>query len=170
MKLLTGALFFVILLAMSASSQINLSDSMYRVYDGQGNPATLDAIVAAMAANDAVFLGEQHDDAVAHALEAELFKRAVEKYSQQRRVSLSMEMFERDTQASLDDYLAGRLSEEEFRKSSRPWPNYETDYRPLVEFARAHGWKIIASNALLMFRIHSVFRHTEITTADNLYT
>ena len=66
-------LIFVLLMAAAANSQITLTDTMYRVYDGQGNPATLDAIVKAMAANDAVFLGEQHDDPVAHAIEAELF-------------------------------------------------------------------------------------------------
>lgn len=120
---------------------------MYRVYDGQGNPATLDAVVAAMAANDAVFLGEQHDDAVAHALEAELFKRAVEKYSQQRRVSLSMEMFERDVQIVVDEYLQGLISEPHFLLSSRPWPNYKTDYRPLVELAKEKHLDVIAANA-----------------------
>jgi len=147
MKTLTIALFLVALLAMAASSQLTLTDSMYRVYDGQGNPATLDDIVKAMAANDAVFLGEQHDDAVAHALEAELFKQAVEKYSQQRRVALSMEMFERDVQIVLDEYLQGLISEPHFMLSSRPWPNYKTDYRPLVELAKEKHLDVIAANA-----------------------
>src|SRR5215468_2804041 len=82
--------------AFSAISQLSFADTMYSAYDGQGNPVSLDDIVAAMASNDVVFLGEQHDDAVGHAIEAELFRRAVEKYSPQRRVALSMEMFERD--------------------------------------------------------------------------
>ena len=29
---------------------------------------------------------------------------------------------------------------------SRPWPNYDTDYRPLVEFARLKGWHVIAAD------------------------
>lgn len=49
-------------------------------------------------------------------------------------------------QAALDQYLAGSLSEEEFLKASRPWPRYATDYRPLVEMARGHGWKVVAAN------------------------
>ena len=55
-------------------------------------------------------------------------------------VTLAPEMFERDAQPSLDDYLAGRMSEPEFLKVSRPWPNYATDYRPLVDSpARTSG-------------------------------
>src|SRR5262249_20679117 len=61
-------------------------------------------------------------------------------------VVVALEMFERDTQPSLDEYLAGRLNEEDFLRASRPWPRYMTDYRPLVEFARVHGWRVIASN------------------------
>jgi uncharacterized iron-regulated protein len=120
---------------------------MYRVYDGQGNPASLDDIVKAMAANDAIFLGEQHDDAVGHAIEAELFRRAVEKYSSQRRVALSMEMFERDVQVVVDEYLQGLISEPHFLLSSRPWGNYKTDYRPLVELAKEKHLDVIAANA-----------------------
>jgi uncharacterized iron-regulated protein len=142
---------FVILVALaiqiSVSAQITLSDSMYRAYDGNGNPVTLDDIVKAMGANDAAFLGEQHDDAVGHAIEAELYRRAVEKYSAQRRVALSMEMIERDVQIVVDEYLKDLISESHFLLSSRPWPNYKTDYRPLVELAKAKHLDVIAANA-----------------------
>ncbi|UQT38864.1 ChaN family lipoprotein [Acidaminococcus intestini] len=56
------------------------------------------------------------------------------------RLVLSLEMFEKDVQASLDAYLAGRMTEMEFLKVSRPWPNYERDYRHLVEFAKRRGF------------------------------
>ena len=147
MKKLTVALFSTILMVMSANAQTTLTDSMYRIYDGQGNPTTLDDIVKAMGVNDTVFLGEQHDDAVAHALEAELFKRAVEKYAANRRLALSMEMFERDVQIVVDEYLQGLISEPHFLLSSRPWPNYKSDYRPMVELAKERHLDLIAANA-----------------------
>ena len=140
-------LIIILLMAVAANSQITLTDTMYRVYDGQGNPATLEAIVKAMAANEAVFLGEQHDDPVAHAIEAELFRRAVSTYSPGRKVALSMEMFERDVQIVVDEYLNGLISEQHFLLSSRPWPNYKTDYRPLVELAKEKHLDVIAANA-----------------------
>jgi uncharacterized iron-regulated protein len=55
-------------------------------------------------------------------------------------------MFERDVQPGLDSYLAGSIGEEEFLKGARPWPRYATDYRPLVEMARAHRWPVVAAN------------------------
>jgi uncharacterized iron-regulated protein len=135
------------MVAFNADAQITLSDSLYKAFDGQGNPVKLDDIVKAMSSNDVAFLGEEHDDAVGHAIEAELFKRAVEEYSPQRRVALSMEMFERDVQIVVDEYLRGLISEQHFLASSRPWGNYKTDYRPLLELAKEKHLDVIAANA-----------------------
>jgi len=59
---------------------------------------------------------------------------------------LALEMFERDAQPKLDDYLSGKTGEDEFLKGSRPWPRYATDYRPMVEFAKARGIPVVAGN------------------------
>ena len=55
-------------------------------------------------------------------------------------------MFERDVQPAVDAYLAGSMTEADFLAASRPWPNYATDYRPMIEFARANRWPVIAGN------------------------
>lgn len=123
-----------------------------RVFDAKGAPVTLEQLVEAVGAADAVFVGEQHNDAGAHLLEAELLQRAFLRYARgeekgRREVVLSLEFFERDVQTVLDEYLAGLISERHFLASTRPWKNYETDYRPLVEFARAHKIPVVAANA-----------------------
>jgi len=141
------SIVFIFVFVTFAGAQITLTDSMYRVYDGQGNPSTLEAIVKSMADADAVFLGEQHDDAVGHAIEAEVFRRAVAEYTAKRKVTLSMEMFERDVQTIVDEYLSGLITEQHFLLSSRPWGNYKTDYRPLVELAKEKKLDVIAANA-----------------------
>lgn len=146
MKKLFIALLFMMMINGVISAQ-NPSDETYRVYDAQGNPADLDKILEAVGKNDAVFLGENHDDTVAHALQFEIFKRALEKYGAQRRVALSLEMFERDVQIVLDEYLNNMISEDHFLRSSRPWGNYKTDYRPLVELAKEKKLPVIAANA-----------------------
>jgi uncharacterized iron-regulated protein len=56
-------------------------------------------------------------------------------------------MFERDVQIVLDEYLASHITESHFLLSSRPWGNYKTDYRPLVELAKEKGLPVIAANA-----------------------
>jgi uncharacterized iron-regulated protein len=123
----------------------------YRAFDAQGNAVTLRTVVEALERADVLFVGETHDDRVAHLLEAELLRRADEAYgaasAKPRAVALSLEMFERDVQAVLDEYLAGLITERHFLLGSRPWGNYETDYRPLVEYARAHRLPVIAANA-----------------------
>jgi len=105
---------------------------------------SFDALVRELAGADVVFLGEQHDDPATHRLQLELLK-ALDR-ARYSAVTLAMEQFERDVQPVLDDYLAGRIDEEQFLASGRPWPNYDRDYRPLVEYCRAHGLPVIAGN------------------------
>jgi uncharacterized iron-regulated protein len=115
-----------------------------RVYDTRRQAfADLESMLADIAKADVVFVGEQHDDPNTHRLEAAMLE------GLRRRgvpVTLSLEMFERDTQTGLDTYLAGAIAEEEFLRTSRPWPRYATDYRSLVEMAKALGWPVMASN------------------------
>lgn len=126
-------------------------DAHFRAFDSKGKPVTIQQIVASLDDADVIFVGETHNDPLAHALEAEFLRQADERFSQgaqrKRPVALSMEMFERDVQTVVDEYLAGLITERHFLLSSRPWPNYETDYRPLVEYARAHNLPLIAANA-----------------------
>jgi uncharacterized iron-regulated protein len=126
----------------------------YRVYSGSGELVSLDDVVAAMSDKDVVFIGESHNDLTAHLLEAELLSRAFTAfgpaYSEEgdaRKVTLSLEMFERDVQYVVDEYLHDLITEDQFLKSSRPWTEYETDYRPLIEFAKQEGLPVIAANA-----------------------
>ena len=92
---------------------------------------------------DIVFFGEQHDDPETHRAEAELLG-AIGRTG--RPVVLSLEMFERDVQPVLDDYLGGRVSESEFLARSRPWDRYATDYRRLIELAKQNRWRVVAAN------------------------
>lgn len=117
----------------------------HRVYDSKRKRLTdFEAMVAALSRADIVFLGEQHDDPRTHQLQAAVLEGLARR--KEGPVVLALEMFERDVQGRVDAYLAGEATESEFLGASRPWPNYRTDYRPLVEFARAHGWPVIAGN------------------------
>jgi uncharacterized iron-regulated protein len=139
--------WFIFLITMTFSIFAQANPEHYRIYDKQGNPATLAQILETVGKNDVVFLGEMHDDSVGHALQFEIFKAAVEKYSPNRKITLSLEMFERDVQMVVNEYLAGLISENHFMLSSRPWGNYKTDYRPLVELAKEKKFPVIAANA-----------------------
>jgi uncharacterized iron-regulated protein len=109
--------------------------------DGQG--VSFAELVAAAARADVVYFGEQHDDPETHFTQFALLD-AIGRA--RANVVLSLEMFERDVQPLLDDYLRGGISEADFLSRSRPWDRYATDYRPLVVLARARGWPVIAAN------------------------
>ncbi|MES2179418.1 MAG: ChaN family lipoprotein [Gemmatimonadota bacterium] len=118
--------------------------SSIRVHDSARNREVgFNALVAAAADADIVYFGEQHDDPETHFAEFALLE-GIGRVKP--RVIVSLEMFERDVQSMVDSYLAGRMSEAEFLAASRPWPQYATDYRPLVVLARARGWPVIAAN------------------------
>jgi uncharacterized iron-regulated protein len=144
-------LFAALLAQLAPRAQAQAPEARYRAFDSKGRAVKLEEVVAALDSADVLFVGETHDDAVAHMLEAELFRRADERYSQnarhRRALALALEMFERDVQTVVDEYLAGLISERHFLLSSRPWNNYATDYKPLLEYARAHHLPVIAANA-----------------------
>ena len=116
----------------------------HRVYDTKAKKfLDFEALVARLGAADLVFVGEQHDDPGTHRMELALLEGLARRRDS---VVVALEMFERDVQPLLDQYLRGAASEEELLKGGRPWKNYASDYRPLVELARARGWPVIASN------------------------
>jgi len=166
-------LALVVVLSSGAAAVAQNTDSTdfdpaghYAVYTGAGEHVDLNAIVSAMGSADVVFLGEQHNDPTAHALQLLLLEAAQREYGSSRPVVLGMEMFERDVQTVLDEYLAGFIRESDFLKASRPWGNYETDYEPLIEFAKAHGLSVIASNA--PGRYTSMARRRGLASLDSL--
>jgi uncharacterized iron-regulated protein len=55
-------------------------------------------------------------------------------------------MFESDNQLILNEYVDSLISQKRFEAEARLWPNYKTDYKPLVEFARENKIDFVASN------------------------
>jgi uncharacterized iron-regulated protein len=138
--------------AQEADGQQKPTTGNFRVYDSSGTAVTLADVVAAMGKAEVVFIGESHNDQVAHQIELQLLQGAAARYGlsaradSRREVVLSMEMFERDVQTTLDEYLSGLILERQLLSDARPWNNYQSDYRPLVEFARANNLPVIAAN------------------------
>ncbi|MCA1557010.1 MAG: ChaN family lipoprotein, partial [Acidobacteria bacterium] len=53
----------------------------FRVYDSSGKTVTLDDVITAMSRAEVVFIGETHNDAVAHLIELQLLQGAAVRYS-----------------------------------------------------------------------------------------
>jgi uncharacterized iron-regulated protein len=117
----------------------------YQIYNTKTQQwISMENLLASLTQNEVVFIGEQHNDNYGHK-----FKLAILQGLQRRQsnVTIAMEMFERDVQTALDDYLQSKITEKEFLSRSRPWSNYLSDYRPLVEYARSQRWRVVGSNA-----------------------
>lgn len=128
---------------------LEITEAHYRIYYSEGRPATFDDVINAAMVADVVFLGEEHNDPAAHALQVKFLKGIHTRVESDpdRSVVVSLEMFEQDVQTVLDEYLAGLIPESHFLSCSRPWDSYFTDYRPLAEFARENRIPVIAANA-----------------------
>ena len=143
--LLTVAFSFLLATAPSTVAQ---SEEGYRIYDSAGTELAWEDVISKTDV-EVVLVGETHDDSIGHKVEWELLTRlyAAQTDTSEPSVAISMEMFTRDVQHVVDEYLGDVITESHFLKASQPWDRYETDYKPLVEFAKAHGLPVIAANA-----------------------
>jgi len=116
----------------------------YRLFTAAGRPADYDKMLAQLAQADVVFFGEQHNDPIAHWLELQVARDLAQR--KQGQLVLGFEMFERDVQPLVEQYNTGELTDQAFEADSRPWPNYATDYKPLLQLARQQKLRVVGTN------------------------
>jgi uncharacterized iron-regulated protein len=138
-------LFICILFAVSIQSFAQVTEKNYKIYSVKdGKEVTLTQIAEDMKDYDVLFYGEEHNDSVTHYLENKMLEELYYKYNSS--VTLSMEMFERDVQTVMNEYLKDFVREKNFKKDARVWGNYK-DYRPMVEFAKSSKLDVVCANA-----------------------
>ncbi len=114
----------------------------YILYNSNGKKVRYDKMIKLLTAKDIVMIGEYHNNPISHWMELEITKDC----KQTRNLVLGAEMFEQDNQAALDLYLQGKLSAKGLDSLARLWPNYKTDYAPLVNFAKENNIVFAATN------------------------
>ena len=138
-------LFFYLFLIFSFPLFAQVTEKNYKIYSVKsGKEVTVNDIAEDMKNYDVLFFGEEHNDSVAHYLENKMIELLYQKFS--NNITLSMEMFDRDVQTVMNEYLEGGIREKNFTKDARVWSNYK-DYRPMVEFAKNNKLDIICANA-----------------------
>jgi uncharacterized iron-regulated protein len=130
-------------ITITTLAQPNLT-SYFKIYEVKTQTiVTLPRVVEAFAAHHILFFGEEHNDSIAHHLQDTLYSLLINRY---KNVTLSMEMFERDCQLVVDEYLNDYITDTQLVKEGRAWKNYK-DYRPMVNTAKQYQQKVIAANA-----------------------
>jgi len=132
----------ILLLLIVTVSSFAQDKQPYQLYTKDGKKATYKKMLKAAEETDVVLFGEHHDNALMHWLQLEFTKDLAEK----KNLVLGAEMIEADNQDELDRYLKEEINQKAFDTLARLWPNYRTDYKPLVDFAKDKKIPFIATN------------------------
>ena len=135
------SLLLLIALPMIAFTQDKMA---YQIFDAKGKTSSWKELLKDCQKSDVVFFGEEHNNPIAHWLELELLKDLFKEKGSD--LIAGAEMFERDDQLLLDEYLSGAIKTKNFEEEAKLWKNYATDYKPLVEFAKANKLPFIGTN------------------------
>jgi uncharacterized iron-regulated protein len=106
----------------------------------------MDRLAAALAAKRVVFVGETHDRYDHHLNQLEIIRRLTQLDAN---LAIGVEYFQQPFQAQVDDYIAGRTTENEFLKATDYFQGWGYDYRlyaPIFRFAREQHIPVRALN------------------------
>ena len=137
-------LFLVVLVAGCRSASV--PDSL-PMYDGRaGDRLAWNDLVDRSLEVEVVIIGEEHDDANAHALQAAL---VADLLAIDPRSAVSLEMLERNEQADVDAWLADEIDTATLveRTGSESWRGWDEFYQPVLDAAKSSGVPVIAANA-----------------------
>ncbi len=113
----------------------------YQLFTQNGKKVTYGKMLKQINAADIILFGEFHNNPICHWLQIELAKDLPSE-----KLVIGAEMFERDGEQALADYLSGTIDHAALDSLVRLWPNYETDYRPVVELAKEEGIPFVGTN------------------------
>ncbi len=116
----------------------------YQFYNQKGKEIKTDKLISELADYDVVFFGENHNSSINHWLQLKITEALYQKKNGQ--LILGAEMFERDNQSQLNQYLNGTMDAKTLKDSARLWNNFPTDFKPLVDFAKAKKLNFVATN------------------------
>lgn len=134
-----------LLITQFTIAQTTLNESHYRIWSTKfEKEVSLQDIANDMKDYDVLFFGEEHNDSVTHFLEHKMLTTLHATYGDG--IALSLEMFDRDVQGVMNEYLDGIIREKHFTKDARAWSNYR-DYKPMIEFAKEKSLDVVCANS-----------------------
>ncbi len=135
-------LFFSV--ALLTASAIDRHKPAYALYDENGRKVNYRNMIRKISDADIFLFGELHDNPISHWLRYEIVRDLHS--SRNKTLIIGAEMFEADNQLILDEYMEGVITVQRFEDEAKLWPNYGTDYKPLVHFGRENSIPLVASN------------------------
>lgn len=137
--------YLIVLVCLLNINSVNAQKKLaYQIYNQKGKKVSYKKMMKDIQKSDILFFGELHNDPIAHWLQFEVITELAKK--RQNKIQIGFEMFESDQQLMLNDYLNGQIKMRTFEESDFLWPNYKTDYKPIVDFAKLNTISCIATN------------------------
>jgi uncharacterized iron-regulated protein len=138
-----GARWLLFSIAFAVLAVVQAQEPTTHVlYNSKGKPLKYKRLLKDIAAADVVLFGELHNNPVAHWMQGVVLR----DMATLGPLVLGMEMLEADDQATVDDFMAGRIGQAAFDSLARLWNNHATDYAPLLEMARLRQVPVVATN------------------------
>lgn len=139
-----SGIFSILFFLLASQVVIAQNEQAFVIYNAKGKKSSYKKMLAKAKENEIIFFGEFHDNPISHWLQYELTEDMHQHVGSNLR--LAFEMFEQDQQWLLNDYLIGKIDDKGFKDSARLWPNYKTDYYPLINYAKQNNLFCLASN------------------------
>jgi hypothetical protein len=117
----------------------------YVIYNQEGERVTYTQMVNSIITADIMLFGELHDDPISHWLELSLLK-TIHSIKGDKLV-VGAEMWESDNQLIMDEMLVHKLVDgKSYTESSKLWPNFATDYQPILQYVKSKNLPFICTN------------------------
>ena len=113
-----------------------------------GIRVTRDQLLDMIGGSRIIYIGETHDNVRSHKVQLEIIKGLNERFPGQ--MAVAMEMFRRPSQGAMDRWSRGELSERDFLKQSRWYPNWGMNYgyyKAILDYIRERHIPLLALNA-----------------------
>ena len=118
--------------------------SAYKIYNEKGKTQSFEKMIKQLASYDVVLVGEYHNNAIVHWLELNIAKHL--DATSKKKIMIGAEMYERDNQEALNNYVNNKIDEKGLGAAARLWKNHATDYLPILNFAKDKKIPFIATN------------------------
>jgi uncharacterized iron-regulated protein len=125
-----------------AASVVGAHRKIIRIRDGKVTP--FHTMIEEISSARAIFIGESHDNAGHHQTQLDMIRAL---HNKEVSLAIGLEMIKKDDQASLDAWISGEISEEDFIPIfSRNWRIGWRLYRDIFIYAREHSIPLVALN------------------------
>ncbi|MEG4499801.1 ChaN family lipoprotein [Microcoleus sp. F10-C6] len=138
-KLCALSIGILMLCSIAAAASTTANPQPVQTYTNQ-------EILQQLAKAKVVYLGETHDSAEDHQAQLAIIR---EMQRQNRKIAIAMEMFQRPFQSAIDNYLAGKLTEQQLIEQTeydRRWRFPWEYYAPILRFAKENQLPVLALN------------------------